>query len=811
MARSRAGARRANRRHARRRALPPIRRVLAGVTVLGAVTAVLLAGIQGGYPATRPQLLSGAAWLVSAQVGQVTLLDGSSAEIAAQVQVAARGERLDVVQQAATAYTVNRSTGTIRRVDGATFAVTPPATPIAGAREGLTAFAGTDALYALDTGRGVLTSADPRTLGSRGAPVPLATQMSPRGAALDDAGRLWVLDTASGDLVWVDHGNRRIRRGIASPGAGFVVLADGAPVVVDTGKRAATLLDPGDGTTVATVALDLRPGDRVQVSGSPHARQVYLVTDRRLLAICDLTATTCGTAVPLGSGAGDLGTPVETGGRLFVPDYADGKVWIVDLTQPRIVAQPKIVDPQVRFQLLVRDGVVFYNDPDSEHAGVIRLDGGVNAITKYDPKNPAKGLTQPGPPTEKATTPPPPADPPGKAKKPDPKHPPQIPPPPGKEPPPPGPGSPPAPPPPPPGTPPQIQVSATQSTAQVGQDVRLRVGAVTGPDPQAAQWTFGDGSAATGLVVTHRWATAQVFQVSVNARFPGGRIATTAVSITVTEVRPTLTVTVSTGGTVSGGGIACPGTCATTTDPGVSVTLTATPNATFDFFGWTGACSGSSRTCTVPMNGDQSTQATFRPVTPSPQPLPAPVLTSPANGATITTSRTATFSWQPVAGAVEYVAVLQQGGTTVDFVRTAAASASLTVPADGTYQWFVSANPATGPGGNPSAPRTITFQTGPPPAPVLLTPTDGAVFSNFPRDTTFSWQAAPGAATYEVEIEDDSGPGMTWAPLRTLTTSGTSITDGMAGKNTYRWRVTGIKADGTRGATSAWSGFTYTV
>src|SRR5947208_1161120 len=106
------------------------RGLLAGAGTLAVVVGLTFAGVRGGYPATRPQLLSGSAWLASAQVGQLTLLDGSSAEVAAQVQVANRGEQFDVVQQAATAYAVNRSTGTIRRVDGATFDVSQPATPI---------------------------------------------------------------------------------------------------------------------------------------------------------------------------------------------------------------------------------------------------------------------------------------------------------------------------------------------------------------------------------------------------------------------------------------------------------------------------------------------------------------------------------------------------------------------------------------------------------------------------------------------------------------------------------------------------------
>src|SRR5204863_7708938 len=56
-------------------------------------------------------------------------------------------------------------------------------------------------------------------------------------------------------------------------------------------------------------------------------------------------------------------------------------------------AQPQVLDPRTRFELVGRDGVVFYNDPQTEHAGVLRLDGGFTAVPKYDPKHPGNGVT----------------------------------------------------------------------------------------------------------------------------------------------------------------------------------------------------------------------------------------------------------------------------------------------------------------------------------------------------------------------------------------------------------------------------------
>ena len=92
---------------ARPRARGTVRRVASAATTLAVVAALVLLGVHNGYPAQRPNLLFGAAWLSSTQVGQLTLLDGSSAEVVARVRTAPAGDKLDAVQEGATAYALD--------------------------------------------------------------------------------------------------------------------------------------------------------------------------------------------------------------------------------------------------------------------------------------------------------------------------------------------------------------------------------------------------------------------------------------------------------------------------------------------------------------------------------------------------------------------------------------------------------------------------------------------------------------------------------------------------------------------------------
>lgn len=82
---------------------------------------------------------------------------------------------------------------------------------------------------------------------------------------------------------------------------------------------------------------------------------------------------------------------------------------------------------------------------------------------------------------------------------------------------------------------------------------------------------------------------------------------------------PSYLLSVSTSGSGAGtvssnpAGISCGATCSASFTSGTSVTLTAAPANGSVFGGWSGACSGTASTCTVPMNAAANVGATFNP------------------------------------------------------------------------------------------------------------------------------------------------------------------------------------------------------
>jgi len=108
----------------------------------------------------------------------------------------------------------------------------------------------------------------------------------------------------------------------------------------------------------------------------------------------------------------------------------------------------------------------------------------------------------------------------------------------------------------------------------------------------------------------------------------------------------------------------------------------------------------------------------------------------------------------------------------------------------------------------PATARTVA----PLPAPRLTSPPNGVVYDHYPRTTTVTWRAVPGAIGYMVQAQYCESADCSVAGdllFDRVTTPAHTFT--FVGAQPGRWRAWAIDSTGAGGFASGWYGFRYTV
>lgn len=173
----------------------------------------------------------------------------------------------------------------------------------------------------------------------------------------------------------------------------------------------------------------------------------------------------------------------------------------------------------------------------------------------------------------------------------------------------------------------------------------------------------------------------------------------------------------------------------------------------------------------------------------------SPLLSQPVQSSTSQTNPV--LGWDRVSGAVRYTV---QVSNRSDFAsgsvlfNQSVANTYATPPNDlaaGQYWWRVAAVDSSSVS---SAFSTRTFTKVTADAPVPQTPSNGATLTYPSQPLILSWNALPGAKTYEVQIDDDSAFVGAPAPVSTNNNSYTPLNPPFG--TTYYWRVRGKSAQG---------------
>ena len=190
------------------------------------------------------------------------------------------------------------------------------------------------------------------------------------------------------------------------------------------------------------------------------------------------------------------------------------------------------------------------------------------------------------------------------------------------------------------------------------------------------------------------------------------------------------------------------------------------------------------------------------------EPLPAPNLSSPANGET-GVSISPVLRWQEVEGANSYNVQLSENDTFTELIvdQTNVTGTSYNVVGlsyETTYYWRVSAenNDGTSDWSAVWSFTTRTEQTDPLDAPTLSSPSNGAVDVELP--VTLDWYNVPGATSYDVQLSDDDGFSNLIVDENGITASNYTVSE-LDNGTTYYWRARAKNASETSNWSASWS------
>ncbi len=350
-----------------------------GFAAVGAA-AMLVAAVMVVQSAPRSELdvhlSDGAVWLPSTAIGGVSLLDGGSGTIAASLGVADPGDDFAVEQFGSDAVIVNQTDGTVARLDGASWTIATGRVQFGVPGEPLHVVTGDSTGWMMTPGQA--TTLEMEELAVR-TPIPVA-------APFADG-----IITSSGALLYASSDPEL-------PVQRFDVGKEPAPVDDLDGPTA--LIHLGD--TVAAVDLDdhsvwlegegvvcreLEFPAEAELNAGGGEDHLIVVSDQGGAFVWDPSEVGCpGATAFINLGPGTYGEPALTDGWAVVPETSTGSVLVIDLDAMSVTSRQELegVEAGTEVSLIAEDGAIWYNDPASARAGLIRRDGTIIPIAKYE-------------------------------------------------------------------------------------------------------------------------------------------------------------------------------------------------------------------------------------------------------------------------------------------------------------------------------------------------------------------------------------------------------------------------------------------
>ena len=171
-----------------------------------------------------------------------------------------------------------------------------------------------------------------------------------------------------------------------------LVLVQDRPALVDYSGTDSTglhpfvrMINPGPGTAGPYACLASNPDDPLAIAGGSASPRVWIASGSAgRLYQSDLATASCARETAVSPGGRRLEAPVEADGRVFLADETTGQAEVLNAATLQPVAPvSQVLAPGSQFDLFAKDGIVFFDDPATQNAGIIRPDGTIVHAATY--------------------------------------------------------------------------------------------------------------------------------------------------------------------------------------------------------------------------------------------------------------------------------------------------------------------------------------------------------------------------------------------------------------------------------------------
>lgn len=363
---------------------------LYSISLVIVLISALLVAVGWGRSPDRwgeQDLIDSTIWVTSPAAGLVHPIDATVGRPGPPMQVSGGIEAdLETVQAGSNGYVLNRTTGSIRFIDAAQ-RIFGPANNFD--LEGLTSFLVNDSVgwvyFGAPTHRLQRVSPGP-DLVARGDLIPVVADGD--DGALQSSGAILMPNQEQGKLTRVPLIGAQEEVEVAPAGNDLVArVVDDLPVVIDVDAKTVVSLDD-DLNEVRTCTLPISGTPRPATGEGTDGRLAMMVPEQGALLVLDLE--TCDVRAPQAGSPGDeFGQAVTMDGLVFVPNFTQSRAQIVEVTgsfgDEGLSSRPseRLNGTSGRFELIAENGMVVFNDRNSDVVGMIDRSGAVRQTDKF--------------------------------------------------------------------------------------------------------------------------------------------------------------------------------------------------------------------------------------------------------------------------------------------------------------------------------------------------------------------------------------------------------------------------------------------